>query len=131
MPLTPFVRELEESAVALAVGSTVTAFLYLVFGLAGGSGEQATVLRVVVSLPFYLGVMLAAVSLFQLVMLAPWALLLRLLGIALEGVERAAVRVFGAGARVERRPFTYAALLVALEAGLVAAAVAAAEWWSR
>lgn len=118
-PLAPLMGTLEESGAALAVGAAASALLYLLLGV---PDDEASRERLLVALPFFLGLVVVGASLLRLILLAPRAFLLWLLYLALGAMEWAGRRVLGERAAAERRPFTYAAVLAA-------AGVLAAGWW--
>jgi hypothetical protein len=109
--LRRFFTTLEDGGVALAMGATVSGFLFILLGLAFRTPDGAFPwVHVAASLPFGVGLFLAVISLLELLLLVPETLFLRALGLALEGVER----LLRTPDVTERRPFTVAALLLVL-----------------
>ena len=118
IPLAPFLDQLEESGVALAIGGALSALALLLFGQSLQGPGSSPNLRLFLVLPLYLGVLVTAASLLRLVLLAPRAFFLWLLRLALTAVEWVGRAAFGERAAVERRPFSYAAVLLVVAAGV-------------
>ncbi|HEU0078469.1 MAG TPA: hypothetical protein VFQ76_12505 [Longimicrobiaceae bacterium] len=123
-PLLPFFRDLEEGGAGLVMGAAVSAILFLLFG--------ATVFgfrRLLLGIPLYLGLGLVTMALARLLLLAPRALSLWLLRLAVLATERLLRLLLGERAAPERIPFVYGALLAVWAGAAVGLATAAVRWW--
>jgi hypothetical protein len=123
-PLLPYFRDLEEGAAGLVMGAAVSAILFLLLG-----ASVYGVRRLLLGIPLYMGLGLVTIALARLVLLAPRALMLWLLRIAVLAAERLLRLAGGERATPERIPFVYGALLAVWTGAAIGLATAAVRWW--
>jgi hypothetical protein len=123
-PLLPYFRDLEEGAAGLVMGAAVSAILFLLLG-----ASVFGVRRLLLGIPLYMGLGLVTIALARLVLLAPRALFLWLLRIAVLATERLLRLAGGERATPERIPFVYGALLAVWTGAAIGLVTAAVRWW--